>query len=464
MIDDGVDWLNERNILRLMTQARSTFDLLITGCDVLVRLDGKYIVVNDRDIAVAGNRIAAIMPTEAIDRTQAREVIDAGGLLAIPGLINCHTHAPMVLFRGLAEDVTIESWFNDYIWPLESNEEPEDIYWGALLAIAEMIQSGVTTFADHYFFCDEIAEAVDEAGIRANIGWAVFGHEGEAKLDRTVEFARRWQGGASGRITTWLAPHSPYLCDRDFLALTARRAKELNTGIHIHCSETHDQVALSLKQHGVTPPVVLQQAGVLDVPVLLAHGIALTPEDIAMLKDHDVAVAQCPKTYMKLAMGTAPVRAMREAGIALGIGTDGVVSSNTLDVLEQMRLLALDQKQTMKDSTTMPLQEVMEIAFAGGAAALRLPDIGELAEGKLADIALLRQDGAHLFPRYDAVANLVYSARAGDVDTVICDGKLLMRYGRLLTIDLPRVKAEITRRLQRLNQRVAEKRLATYPA
>jgi 5-methylthioadenosine/S-adenosylhomocysteine deaminase len=162
-------------------------------------------------------------------------------------------------------------------------------------------------------------------------------------------------------------------------------------------------------------------------------------------------------------MGTAPVRAMRQAGIVVGIGTDGVVSSNTLDVLEQMRLLALDQKQAARDSTVMPLQEVMAIAFEGGARALRLPEIGELAEGKLADIVLMRQDGAHLFPRYNAIANLVYSARAGDVDTVICDGKLLMRYGRLLTIDLPRVRAEITRRLRRLNQRVAEKRLATYP-
>jgi 5-methylthioadenosine/S-adenosylhomocysteine deaminase len=441
----------------------STYDLLITGCDVLTRRGGNYVVVNDRDIAVAVNRIRAIAPAGQIDRAQAREVIDAAGMLAIPGLINCHTHAPMVLFRGLAEDVPIESWFNDYIWPLESNEEPEDIYWGALLGIAEMIQSGVTTFADHYFFCDEIAAAVEESGVRANIGWAVFGHEGTEKLDATCQFVERWQGGAGGRITTWLAPHSPYLCDHDFLRATVERAKALSVGIHIHCSETQDQVALSLKQHGVTPAVMLQQAGVFEAPTLLAHGIALTQDDIAMLKDYDVAVAQCPKTYLKLAMGTAPVRAMRQAGIVVGIGTDGVVSSNTLDVLEQMRLLALDQKQAAKDSTVMPLQEVVAIAFEGGARALRLPEIGQLVEGKLADIVLMRQDGAHLFPRYDAIANLVYSARAGDVDTVICDGRLLMRHGRLMTIDLPRVKAEITRRLQRLNQRVAEKRLATYP-
>ena len=182
-------------------------DLLITGCDALVREDdGRYAVIPDRDIAIAGNRIQAITPSGQIG--QAREVINAAGMLAIPGLINCHTHGPMVLFRGLAEDVPIESWFNDYIWPLESNEQPEDIYWGALLAIAEMIQAGVTTFAEHYFFCDEIATAVEQSGVRANIGWAVFGHEGIAKLDLTCRFVERWQGAAGGRITTWLAPHS----------------------------------------------------------------------------------------------------------------------------------------------------------------------------------------------------------------------------------------------------------------
>ena len=158
------------------------------------------------------------------------------------------------------------------------------------------------------------------------------------------------------------------------------------------------------------------------------------------------------------------MKAFRDAGIKVGIGTDGAVSSNTLDILEQMRLLALDQKQAAKDSTAMPLQDVMDIAFAGGAQCLRQPDIGELAEGKLADIALLRQDGAHVFPHYNGIANLLYSARAGDVDTVICNGRMVMRYGRLLTIDLPAAKAEITRRMRRLNQRVAEKRLATYPS
>jgi 5-methylthioadenosine/S-adenosylhomocysteine deaminase len=304
---------------------------------------------------------------------------------------------------------------------------------------------------------------VEQSGVRANIGWAVFGHEGIAKLDLTCRFVERWQGAAGGRITTWLAPHSPYLCDRDFLRATAERARALGVGIHIHCSETHDQVTWSLKQYGITPPAMLREAGVFQVPVLLAHGIALTPNDLAMLSDHDVAVAQCPKTYLKLAMGTAPVRAMRAAGLAVGIGTDGVVSSNTLDVLEQMRLLALDQKQAAKDSTVLPIQEVLAIAFAGGAQALRQPAIGALAASQLADVVLMRQDGAHLFPRHDPLANLVYSARAGDVATVICDGKVLMRDRQLLTIDLPAVKAEVAHRLARLSRRAAEQRLATYP-
>ena len=440
-----------------------TFDLLISSCDVLVYKAGKYAVEANHDIAITQDRIAAIEPAGIISRESARQHIDAAGALAIPGLINCHAHAPMVLFRGLAEDVPIESWFNDYIWPLESNEEPEDIYWGMLLGIAEMISNGITTVAEHYFFCDEIAQAVSESGMRANIGWAVFGHEGLAKLDRTAKFVRDWQGAADGRITTWMAPHSPYLCDHDFLRATAQRARELNVGIHVHCSETHDQRELSLKRYGVTPPQMLRECGVLDVPTLLAHGIGITSEDIALLKDYDVAVAQCPKTYLKLAMGTAPVQAFRAAGIKVGLGTDGVVSSNTLDVLEQMRILALDQKQAAQDSMFMPLQEVLDIAFRGSAQAVRQHDIGELAVGKLADVVLLRQDGPHVFPRHDALANLVYSHKSSDVDTVICNGKVLMQHGRLLSIDVNRVKREVSARLSRLNQRVAAKRIATYP-
>jgi 5-methylthioadenosine/S-adenosylhomocysteine deaminase len=437
--------------------------LLISGCDVLLRKDGRYRVEADREMLVEGARIAAIERAGTIDRGRADEFIAADNMLAIPGLINCHAHVPMVLFRGLAEDVTIEAWFNDYIWPLESNLEPEDVYWGMQLGLAEMIRNGVTTVADHYFHCDYIAQAVEKAGTRANIVWAAFGHEGEGKLDQTVAFARKWQGGAGGRVATWLGPHAPYTCDEAFLAASARRAQELGVGIHIHCSETHDQRELSLKQHGVTPPAVLKRTGVLDVPVILAHGIGITDDDIAMLKDHDVAVAQCPKTYLKLGMGTAPVAKFRAAGIKVGMGTDGAVSSNTLDILEQMQILALDHKQRSGDSTSMPIQTVLDIAFRGGAETIRMPGLGELAPGKLADIALLRTDGPHAYPSHDPLANLLYSHRASDIDTVICDGRILMRFGRLLTIDVNQVRRELGGRLARLQDRAHGRRLATYP-
>jgi 5-methylthioadenosine/S-adenosylhomocysteine deaminase len=438
-------------------------DLLISSCDVLTFNGLHHVILPDHDIAITREHITDILPSGDIERSNAREYIDGTNMLAIPGLINSHAHVPMVLFRGLAEDVSIAGWFNDHVFPLESNLEPEDVYWGAQLGLAEMIQAGITTVADHYFFCSEIAQAVDEAGMRANLGWTVFGHEGEGKLAQTVDFVKRWQGKAEGRITTWLAPHAPYTCDPDFLTLVSKRAKELNTGIHIHCSETQEQVNQSLAQHGLTPPAVLHVTGVLEVPTLLAHCIAATPDDIAMLKDHDVAIAQCPKTYLKLAMGTAPVREFRAAGIKVGLGTDGAASSNTLDVLEQLRLLCLDQKQAAKSATVLPIQEGLDIAFRGGAQALRLSHAGTLAVGNLADITLLSQDGAHMFPRHDALANLVYSARASDVDTVICNGKVLMMRGRLLTIDLQRVKAEINVRVRRLNQPVGDQRVATYP-
>jgi len=449
---------------RMPDPTLNKFDLLISNCDVLRYLNGRYVVEEDRAIGITNGTITAIDPVSQHTATHAAQHIDARGQLAIPGLMNCHAHVPMVLFRGLAEDVSIDAWFNDYIWPLESNLEAEDVYWGALLGMAEMIQNGGTTVADHYFYCDGIAKAATECGMRANIGWAVFGHEGLGKLDETVDYVRRWHGQHNGRISAWLAPHSPYLCDHDFLRATAQRAKDLGVGIHIHCSETHEQVALSLKRYGVTPPQMLEDCGILEVPTLIAHGIGITPEDIAMLSQHDVAVAQCPKTYLKLAMGTAPVQAFRAGGIKVGMGTDGVVSSNTLDILEQMRILALDQKQAAHDSTAMPLQDVLDIAFRGSAQALHQPEIGELAIGKCADIALLNQDGPHVFPRYDALANLVYSHHSSDVDTVICDGQLLMQHRRLLMIDLNEVKAQVRARLNRLNQRVAAKRIATYPS
>lgn len=439
-------------------------DVLVRNCDLLRLEDGRTQIDTQVDIAIQGNTITAIQPGGRLKPLDETQVILANGLLAIPGMVNTHAHVPMVLFRGLVEDVTIEAWFNDHIWPLESNLTPEDVYWGAMLGLGEMIESGITSVADHYFFMDHVAQAVSDSGIRANLAWAVFGHEGEEKLDQTSDFIQRWQGGANGRITTWLGPHAPYTTGPDFLRLCAVRARDLVVGIHTHVSETEEQVQQSLEQYNLTPVQMLAETGVLDVPTILAHCKHPTEEDIKILRKFQTGIAHSPKTYLKLGGGTAPVIKFRSAGIAVGLATDGAVSSNTLDILEQMRLLALTQKNQARDSTVMTVPEALEIAFDSGAQVMQMDaSLGMISPGKLADIVLLRQDGLHTFPRLDPAANLLYSSRSGDVHTVICDGKVLLQDGQLLTIDKTQVMREVAARLGRLSQHVPGKRIATYP-
>lgn len=439
-------------------------DLIVHNCDVLHVAAGRSWVDLHQDIAIQGQRITHIGAASSHTETSQAKMLDASGMLAIPGLINAHAHVPMVLFRGLAEDVSVESWFNDYIWPLESNLTPEDVYWGALLGIAEMIEAGVTSVADHYFAMDEVAQAVCDSGIRANLAWAVFGHEGAEKLDRTSRFVQDWQGKGDRRITTCLGPHAPYTTNPDFLRLCARRAADLGVGIHIHVSETAAQVRMSLEQYGLTPVQQLQETGVLDLPTILAHCAHPTDEDIHLLAGKPVGIAHAPKTFLKLGAGIVTLKRFRQAGIAVGLASDGAVSNNTLDILEQARLVGLMQKHIAADPTEMPVHEVLDITFHGSAQVLGMAAaLGELAPGKLADITLLRQDALHTFPRYNPAANLVYSSRSSDVDTVICHGQVLMRGRQLRTIDKAEVIRQVSRRLERLTQRVPAKRIAVYP-
>ena len=371
----------------------------------------------------------------------------------------------MVLFRGLVEDVSIESWFNDFIWPLEANLTPEDVYWGAMLGLAEMIEAGITSVADHYFFMDEVAQAVEMSGMRANLAWAVFAHQGITKLDETCDFIERWQGKADGRITTWLGPHAPYTTNPDYLKITAERAAEMGVGIHIHVSETAEQVQLSLEEYSITPVQMLADSGILERPTILAHCLYATQEDIELLSQYSTGIARSPKTYLKLGMGVTSVDIIHSKGISVGLATDGAVSSNTMDILEQLRLMVLTEKDMAKDSTKMPIEKALDIAFHGGASVMQMPeDLGDIEVGKLADIVLLKQDSMRTFPRYNPAANLVYSSSSSDVHTVICNGKILLSDGKLQTIDKDLVKREVTARIVRLSERVPGKRIANYPA
>jgi 5-methylthioadenosine/S-adenosylhomocysteine deaminase len=438
--------------------------MLIKNCDALSFASGKAEVIANQDILIKDKKIEAIDKTRTFPVSLDTEVIDGAGLLAVPGFMNTHAHTPMVLFRNLAEDVSQKDWFNEYIWPMESNLTEEDVYWGMLLGMAEMIESGVTSVADHYFYVDQIARAVDIAGMRANLVWAVFGHEGEKKLDQTVDFINAYQGSAGGRITTWLGPHAPYTTGPEFLKLSAQKAAKNNVGIHIHVSETTNQVALSLKEFGITPVKMLKETGIMDIPTILGHCLYPQDDDFEILASSPTGVAQAPRTYLKHGSGLAPILKYLELGIPIGLATDGAASNNTMDIMEQMRLLPMYVKYKASDPTVMPLPQVVDIAFRGSAKVLKQEGkLGELKPGMFADITLIRQDGLHMTPRANPLAALVYCARATDVDTVMCDGKILMKNRKLLTIDKEAVRKEVQGRLARLSRRVPNARIAYYP-
>lgn len=440
------------------------FNLLIRGAQVLqVDRAGRVDALRGHAIGIVGNRIAVVAPDATIDPTQADQVIEAGGMLAMPGLINTHAHVAMVIFRGLAEDVPLERWFNDYMWPLERNLEEEDVYWGMLLGLAEMIEAGVTCVADHYFFMDQAARAVTEAGTRAVLGWAVFGDQGEAMLERSAVFVQQWHGAANGRIAARLAPHAPYTCPPEFLRQVTQRAHDLDTGIHIHVSETTGQVRASLERWGKTPIQLLEATGVLERPTILAHAVGATPEDIRLLTDRPAGVAHAPKTYLKLAMGTAPIVDLRRAGVPIGLATDGAVSNNTLDIWESMRLLALTQKLAHGTPEVLPLAEVLTIATRDSARVLGWADrIGALEPGYLADLILVDLSGTHMQPRHSIPASLVYATRASDVQTVIVDGRVVMQDRTLVTLDKAHIITQVARTMERLARRVPGQRIQEY--
>lgn len=438
-------------------------DLLIHRCDVLEVNATQVETLADHDILIEGNKIAGVQPAGQIDLSHARQVIDAKGLLAMPGLINTHAHVPMVLFRGLAEDVSIDRWFNEYIWPLERNLQAEDVYWGMLLGLAEMIEAGVTTVADHYFYMDRAASAVDKAGTRALLGWAVFSSSGMDALERTAQFASDYRGAAGGRISTILAPHAPYTCDDAYLRAAADWARRLDLGIHIHAAETKHETESSLKRYGRTPIQTLQQTGILDRPTIIAHACGATEADIALMGKYPVSIAHCPKTYLKLAMDIAPVRAFREAGIAVGLGTDGAVSNNTLDIWESLRLMAMMQKDRAQTPEVMPIAEALTIATQESARAVGLGgQIGAIEPGYLADIILVDLGGLHHQPLHSVGASLVYAARSTDVQTVIADGRVVMRDRQLLTLDKAEIIANARAAMDRLSRRRVDERIQTY--
>jgi len=427
--------------------------VLIRNCSVLVVPEtGECWVDEGQDIHIEDGMITAVIPTEVpqADRRDGLEVVDATGLIAVPGLTNSHTHSPMVMMRGAAEDVSIDDWFNQKIWPMEMNLTPERVRVGARLACAEMLLAGVTTFVDHYFHADQIAEAALETGIRADLAPTFFSSTGVEGREAAFEAARQLRArgvqaanGRPPRITASLGPHAPYTVTDEDLTRTAEVARAEGFRIHLHAAETEDQTQSSKDRLGVTPIEVLERTGVLEAGSLIAHGCGILDSDLPLLERYAArtAIASCPKVYLKLAMGsTTPIKQLHAAGIPIGIGTDGAAVHNTLDVWESLRLTALTQKQREQDAEWMTISDTLRLATRGGATAAGLTNLtGALEPGRRADVALLDLSAPHNQPLHNPLAALVYSARASDVVHVLVDGTQVVEDRHLTTTNLPQI-------------------------
>ena len=378
-------------------------------------------------------------------------VIDGKNMAALPGLVNAHTHAAMTLFRGMADDIPLDIWLNEHIWPAEKKLTAEDVYWGVKLSLVEMIKSGTTAFADMYFFMDEAAKAVEESGLRANlsIGMTAFDRNYQETLKRAKDFIARWNGAAGGRITVMYGPHAPYTCTPEFLKAVAEEAKEDNVGIHIHLGETVKETENIKGKYGMTPVELAAECGLFDVHVLAAHCVHLTSHDMEILAEGGAGVAHNPQSNLKLGSGVAPVPAMLRQGITVALGTDGAASNNNLDMLEEMRTAAMLHKGVNMDPTLVTAGEVLSMATANGAKALGLENSGSLKVGGKADMILVDFSQANLIPRWDSLSHIVYSASSCDIKTMIVDGKLIMENRRILTLDEEEICSQVNKRFER---------------
>jgi len=437
----GVAFWGSSPVVQAQTKKEAA-DLLVTGATV-VTMDGQRHVWDDGAIAVKGDAIIAIGPgSDVLSKFEAAKKIDAKGKLIIPGLINGHTHIPMVLLRGLIDDVTLDDWLRKYIFPAEAKNVTEDfVRWGSRLALAEMIRGGTTTFADMYYFEDAEAEETKAAGLRGFLGetWIDFPApdnktEGEMAA-YTERFLKKWQGDPL--IHASVAPHSIYTCSEKTLRDSAALARKYHAPILIHVAEMRKELTDSLAQHGATPVQYLERIELLGPDVLAAHCIWLDYTDMKILADRQVGCVHNPSSNMMLASGVAPVVDERAAGMRVGLGTDGPAGSNNdLDMMEEMDLAAKLQKTYRVDPRALGAKGALEMATIEGARALHMEkEIGSLEPGKKADFVILNLNVPNAVPIYDVYSQIVYALKASEVETVIVGGKTLLKDGKLLTVD-----------------------------
>lgn len=397
------------------------------------------------NIYIKNGRIEKVGPTE---EGCATETVAGDGLFATPGFVNLHAHSPMNIFKGIAEDVTIEDWFNREIFPYESRLTGEDAYWGASLAIAEMIDNGVTAFADHYFFADQISAAVLDAGIRGDIAATIFGiaADFQTQLAAAAAVIER-RNGQSVRLNLRMGPHAPYTCPPDRLRVIIRSAQQLDVGIHIHVSETKQQVDESIRSFSKTPLALLSECGGMELPTIIGHGLWLRDEELSFLNARTY-LAVCPKTYLKLGMGFG-ILWEKYKDLPLAIGTDGAASSNTLSPMEQARLFGLAGKFICNQPEEYTLTGIWRMLMRGHDA-LNF-QTGEIAAGYKADLLLWDLNQTNTAPVYNPLAAIIYSADSRNIIHSLVEGKFVKRCGQV-QMDTAYILKQVSRIQERLLQ------------
>jgi 5-methylthioadenosine/S-adenosylhomocysteine deaminase len=425
-------------------------DLLISGDFVLTFNEGKEILEKGA-VAVTGDGIVAVGETSRLaEEIEAKEVLDASGCLVMPGLINLHTHAAMSCFRGLADDLPLQEWLHEHIFPAEAAYvSEENVYWATLLAVVEMIKSGTTTFCDGYFYEDGAARAVAASGIRAVLGQGVVDFPAPGVPDPRINlkaaeaFVFRWQGKSS-RLMPSIFCHSPFTCSPATLIGAKDICREHEVLFQIHLAETRTELEETLQRYGHRPVHHLANLGLLDAQTICHHAVIINDEEIELLAHSGVGVSHNPESNMKLASGVAPLPKMLTAGVKVGLGTDGCASNNNLDIFQEMDTAAKLHKVHQGDPALSSALQVAAMATKGGAAALGMTQVlGSLEPGKKADLIVIDLNQPHLTPMYEPCSHLVYAARGADVRDVVIDGSIIMRERRLLDVDEQEVMAKV---------------------
>jgi 5-methylthioadenosine/S-adenosylhomocysteine deaminase len=441
-------------------QQRRAISLVVAGGTVITENDA-HTVLAPGSVAVDGTDIVEVGAPDAVAaKYQPRETVDARGQIVLPGLINTHTHAPMVIYRGLADDLALMDWLQKYIFPAEAKTvSPEMVRIGTRLAALEMIESGTTTFADMYYFEEEIARATFGAGLRGVLGQTIIqfpvadARTPAEALARAERFIREFKD--NGLIVPAVAPHALYTNDKATLVASAELGRKYGVPVIIHFSETEDEVRTAREQYRMTPAAALESIGFWGPKTLAAHGVWVTDDDIAILKKHGVGIAHNPESNMKLASGAAPVTKYLAAGVSVGLGTDGAASNNDLDMFEAMRQAAFLAKLSTRDPTAVPAKTALDLATIGGAHALGMDrQVGSLEAGKRADLIVVSMREARQTPIYDPISHLVYTTRGDDVRTTIVNGKILMKDRQVRTLDKAAVIADANRLAARVREAV----------